>query len=208
MKKSYLLTVFLSTLSLTVPVLAAPSDKLSPTPLSGIYVGGYGGYDWTSLDTSTAGADINGWETGVFLGYKLDVLMDRMNNFGIGMNGAIEAFYGWSDSDDVFAGGTLEKDNEWGVSFRPGFSVIDEISTPLGINPYGILGYRNTEFAGSTAGLSGSENYNGFELGIGTELIAFGDFGIRAEYSHVWYETKNGVDPDSDGVRLGLSYHF
>lgn len=204
MKKLYLFSAALAALLAAEPAAAQERNAVRTTPLSGFYVGLYGGYGWADLETAGPDVDVEGWDTGLFAGYKLDALMDRMNGFGIGMNGAVEGFYGVSDADDDVAGVSVQKDNEWGVSFRPGFSMIDEMSSPLGINPYGIIGYRNTKFEGGGA----SERYDGFELGAGSQLIAFGDFGIRAEYAHTWYASEDGIDPDSDDVRIGVSYHF
>jgi hypothetical protein len=213
--KKMLLTTVLAGCLLGGPAFAdthttANKKPGQATPLSGFYVGGYGGYSWNDANTNVAGFDFNanGWDAGVFVGYKLDVLMDRVDHFGIGMNAALEGFYGLSDADDSIGGFTVEKDHEWGVSFRPGFSVIDEMTSPLGINPYGIIGYRNTKFTASVPGASVSEDFDGFELGIGTQLMAFGDFGIRADYAHIFYEEKGGFDPSADEVRIGLSYHF
>ena len=181
---------------------AQDTNRVSNSPLTGVYLGGYGGYGWTDADTDVAGIDddIDGADYGLFVGYRLDGIMERMNGFGIGMNGAIEASYGWSsaDSDD------LEKDNEWSVQFRPGFSVVNQYSH--GLNPYAILGWRRTQFESVAGG--GEEDYDGFELGIGTEFLAYGDFGIRADYIHTFYEDKGGLDPDSNDIRLGISYHF
>ncbi len=191
MKKIHVLSALL--IAISTPALAKEGTI---TPLSGPYIGVYGGYDWTDAGA----ADPAGWDGGVFVGFKLDALMKHMNGMGIGMNGAVEAFYGMSNADD----GPLEKKNEWGVSFRPGFSVIDSMFSPTGLNPYFILGYRNTSFEAA----GNSDRYNGFELGVGTELIARGNFGVRAEYAHTWYDSHNGIDPDSNDVRLGLSYHF
>lgn len=184
------------------------------TPLSGFYLGGFGGYGWTDLETDGGpDFDVNGGDYGIFAGYQLDALLDRSinNAFGLGINGALEFHYAWSDADDdatvAGIGVEAEKDHEWGVSFRPGLSFVDQYS-PFGAKPYGIIGYRQAEYEGSAAGFSGDETYHGFELGIGTELIAYNDFGVRLEYSHVWYGEENGVDPDENDVRLGVAYHF
>jgi len=168
------------------------------SPLTGLYAGVEGGYDWSDLDTAAGNANVNGWDYGLFLGYKLDHLIQ--NNMGI--NAAIEAHYDWSNADDDFAGATVEKDHEWGIDFRPGISVSDMF------NPYGIIGYERAEFKGSAGGFTGSDDYNGFVLGAGTELVSWNNVGARIDYTHTWYDDKGGIDPDEDEVKLGLAYHF
>tara|TARA_B100001123_G_scaffold192426_1_gene219513 strand:- start:1181 stop:1795 length:615 start_codon:yes stop_codon:yes gene_type:complete len=188
-----------------LPTFAADSDydynELSN--LSGFYLGAYGGYGWNTLDTAGFEPDVDGWDYGVMVGYQADYLLDQtINRIGLGLNGAIEVHYGWSDADETASGVSLEKNDEFGISFRPGLSFLN--SEELGVTPYGIIGYRNTEFEANGA----DEDFDGFELGIGTQLMAMGDYGVRLDYTHVWYEEQNGVDPDSDELRLGLSYHF
>ena len=168
------------------------------SPLSGVYAGAYGGYGWSDADFDGGGsADLDGMDYGLFAGYSLDTLLD--STIGLGINGSLEGFYGWSDQDD----GAFDKGNEWGINFRPGLSFVDDYT--FGLKPYGIIGYRRAEFDST----SGSKDWHdGFELGLGTELMAMGDFGVRLDYSHVWYDDKGGVDPDEDDLRLGVAYHF
>lgn len=192
MKHSLLGLSATAAICLSAPAMANKAYHKDHT-FSGPYIGLYGGYDWSDA----GGTDPDGWDGGVFAGYR----MGSMLKDSIGLNGAVEAFYGVSDASDA----GFEKNDEWGVSFRPGLSILDKATEPLGFAPYGIVGYRNTEFV-QTGGAS--ERYDGFDLGIGTELLAYGDWGVRAEYSHTWYASEGGIDPDSDDVRLGLSYHF
>jgi len=181
-----------STTTTTTPTYRDDTSSTGNTMLTGAYVGVLGGYGTTDLDGTTAEPD--GWDYGVFAGYKLD----RFLQDNIGINGAIEGYYAWSNADDTVNGVNVEKDHDWGVNFRPGFSISETI------NPYGIIGYRRANF--KTAG--SDEDYDGFELGIGTELVAWGDYGMRLDYSHTWYEEKNGIDPSEDDIRVGVAYHF
>lgn len=208
MKTMYLIAPAIILLT-TSAALAAPGNTTASTiensPFTGAYLGIYGGYDWSELDSAGSSPDLNGWDAGVMGGIRIDALLDRMKGFGIGLNGALEGFYGDSESDESAGGIELDKGNEWGVSFRPGLSFMDEVASPLGVSPYGILGYRNTQYKNS---LGGSERYDGFELGIGAQLLAYGSWGVRTEYSHTWYSSENGIDPASDDIRVGLSYQF
>ncbi|MGE3714280.1 MAG: porin family protein [Alphaproteobacteria bacterium] len=201
--KKLLFGTALGVMCCMAPAMAA--NQSGNSPFTGLYVGAYGGYDWSDADTTVAGfnPDLDGWDGGFFAGYRLDSLM---RNNDMGFNAAIEAFYGWSNSDDSVGALYLEKEDEWGVSFRPGLSFIEDYT--FGASPYAIFGYRNTEYRASAGALTGTEDYDGFELGIGAQLLAHGNIGLRLEYAHVWYSEENGIDPDSDNVRLGLSYHF
>ncbi len=204
MKKLLLSTALLSIAS---PALANDYNSLSP--LSGFYVGGFAGY--TDVDVDGPGGtdfDLDGKDYGLFAGYQADALLDKtINRMGLGLNGAIEFDYAWSNADKNIGAANVEKDSEWGINFRPGLSFLSE-TTPLGLNPYGIVGYRRASFDGSSGGFSADEHFDGFELGVGTELVAYGDYGVRLDYSHVWYEENNGFDPSENNIRAGLAYHF
>lgn len=175
----------------------------------GPYVGVYGGYGWTEADVTGGGTvEPDGADYGIYAGFKADKLLDStVNQTGLGLTGAVEVSYGWSSADDNVGGVSIEKDSEFGISFRPGLSFLNNDSV-VNFNPYGILGYRRANYEASIGGLSADEDFDGFELGIGTELVAYGDYGVRVEYSHTFYGEEGGFDPDEDNVRLGVSYHF
>ncbi|HYD17533.1 MAG TPA: porin family protein [Patescibacteria group bacterium] len=205
MKKSMLIAA-LAALALSATV--ARADNMDGS--SGLYLGAYGGYDWSSADTGVAGVspDVDGFDGGLFVGYKLHSLLDHVNHLGIGLNAALQASYGWSNADGSAGGVLFEKESEWGVSLRPGFDVLDAATSSVGISPYAILGYRNTKFEATALGITASERYDGFELGLGAELMAHKNIGVRLEYTHTWYGSEGGVDPDSDDLRAGVAFHF
>jgi len=200
MKYVYLaiLATFFSVVSID-----AKAQEINP------YIGAYGGYAMTETeieDTPTSEPD--GFDYGVFVGVKVDNIL---KSAGLGLTGAIEVHYGASGADDTVndAGTpvTVEKGSEFGISFRPGLS-LGQISEVLNINPYGILGYKNTEFEITSPATTVERDFNGFELGIGTQLMAYDNYLVRLEYAHTFYGDKDGFDPSEDTVRLGVAYQF
>ena len=190
-------------LALTVTT-ATQADEYAATGFDP-YLGVYGGYGWTDTDTVV---DLDGTDYGVFAGMRVDTLLDNtVNRLGLGLTGAVEVTYGWSSQDDNVGGIEFEKENEFGISFRPGLTIIDRIN-PLDFNTYGILGYKRAEYEVAAGVATADEDFDGFELGLGTELVAYDNMGVRLEYSHTWYEEQDGFDPSEDAVRLGLSFQF
>ena len=175
----------------------AQGDYIERTELSP-YVGVYGGYGWSDADGG--GGTPDGADYGVFAGIDGDAILNpTINRLGLGISGAIEAHYGLSSQDD----GDSEKEQEWGVNFRPGLSFLNN-DYIVEVAPYGILGYR-----GAVYEVNGDdETFHGFELGIGTEVVAFDNASVRLDYTHVFYGEENDIDPDEDNIRLGLGYKF
>ncbi len=202
------LSLLAGTAAIAMFLFSAPASAQTETAHtdngSGIYLGGYGGMGWTDAETAGTDGNLNGADYGVFAGIELTNWLSQYENWG--MTAAIEGHYGWSSADDDAGAVSFEKDTEWGVSFRPGFVALND-SMPMGLKPYGIIGYRHLDID-ATGGGFGDEDFNGFELGLGTEVMAFGDFGMRLDYTHVFYGSEGGIDPDEDNLRLGVAYHF
>lgn len=179
------------------------SNSLSP------YIGVYGGYGWADVDNNAGvSPSVDGVDYGVYVGIQADSLLDStVNQTGLGLTGAIEAHYGGSSADDNVGGVNIEKNDEWGINFRPGIKFLNNDAV-VDVKPYGIIGYRQTNFEASAGGITADDYYNGFELGLGTELVTYDNVGVRFDYTHVWYGEKNGIDPDEDNLRVGLGYKF
>jgi opacity protein-like surface antigen len=204
MKKAPLLALataaalFLSLSPARADYQSRPFDKT----WSNFYAGGYGGYGWTRAAQNPGPTlDVNGIDYGAFAGYEMGTLM---SSDATGVTGALELHYGWSNASKTESGIEVKKDHEWGVDFRPGLTFVSN-HMPMNLKPYGILGFRRTEFEQTT---TGKEQFNGFALGVGTELVALNNFGTRLDYAHVFSESKDGLDPDENDLRLGLAFRF
>ena len=196
--------LFFGAISALALLISSPSAA-QENALSDFYIGLYGGYTWMDADNDNgADPEPEGFDYGLFGGYRIDSMFANTN---YGLTGALEAFIGGSTADDEIGGVDIEKGLEYGFSFRPGFAFLNQ--NAFNINPYGIIGYRNTELEASSGGLSTDENYHGFELGLGADILQLdNNIGVRAEYSYVWYMEDNDIDPSEGNLRLGLSYQF
>lgn len=190
---------------ITLATMTNPAAAQGANP----YIGVYGGYGWTDGDTSAGpNGDPTGFDYGVMAGFQASHLMGETTGSNpLAMLGAVEVYYGWSNADDSMGAGKIDKNYEYGIRVRPGLEFIGRLS-PVDIAPYAIVGYRRANYEASVAGASFDETFNGFELGIGTELVAHDNMGIRLDYTHVWYGDKKGFDPSEDNVRLGIVYHY
>ncbi len=203
MKKLLFTTCTILTLGVSHNAMAQEQDySYSP------YIGAYGGYGWTDSDAPGAKVEPNGGDYGLYAGFEADALLDStINRTGMALKGAVEGYYGWSDAKDTTGGVSLEKKNEWGVRFRPGIEFLHN-DYIIDTTPYAIVGYKQSEYDTVVGGVSGDETFHGFELGAGTEILAYDNVGVRVDYTHVFYGTEGGFNPDEDNIRLGASYHF
>lgn len=211
MKKLMMTAITVTSVAVTSSYAFADSyrnygqGEMTPGP----YVGVYGGYGWTDGDNDAGiNVDPDGTDYGLYAGVKINSLLDKtVNRMGVDLTGALEVHYGWSGADETVAGVTFDKEREYGISFRPGLGFFG-YDDSIAVNPYAIIGYRRTEYKATAGGVTDDEDFDGFELGLGTELVAYDNVGVRLDYSHVWYGSENGFDPSEDNVRLGMTYHF
>ena len=187
-----------------VAILSVATVQSAHAQDSGLYAGLYGGYGWTSTDNSNGGnPSPSGVDYGVYAGYKIDSVL---KNAGFDLTGALEVHYGGSTADNTVGGVKMEKGREMGISFRPGLSFLN--NEKYRINPYGIIGYKITEYETSVTGLTAEEDYHGLALGLGTELVTEENMSVRLDYSHTWYIEENDIDPSEGNLRLGVGFGF
>lgn len=190
MKKYIHILLVIGALVLIPSVSIAEGFKHSP------YAGFYGAS--SNIDTNP---EADGMDFGVFAGLKFE----QLTQTNLAFTGAIEIFLGGSDVE-AENNATFEKKIERGISLRPGLAF--KPARNFKINPYAILGYRHAEFELSNATTSITDDFSGFELGLGTSLILLDNLDFRLEYTRTFYGESSGLDMEEDSFRLGLAYHF
>lgn len=131
-------------------------------------------------------SDIDGFEGGVFAGYR--------HQFLSGFNLGIEGGYQLSGADGSYSlslgannfAFAYEKENEFYLSLKPGFLVAEDTLA------YGIIGYQRADFGGDLLinGVSfGSDedDFDGYHVGVGIEHIMPSGLSLRGEYKYQDY---------------------
>jgi opacity protein-like surface antigen len=171
---------------------------------TGPYFGVDAGYNFGSADIelgpgpSDDGSDLNGWDAGVFIGYGMEQNMVRWLGGYLGF----EIGYEMSNADGDFAGVDYEKDHNWLATIRPGFAYGHDALL------YGIAGYSraNYEVEGD------DEDFNGYVLGLGSEINTHTAAKIRLEYTYANYGEEDfgavEFEPVENNVKLGVVFQF
>lgn len=179
---------------------ATPQVQILPADnWSGIYTGVFGGYDWANAD-ATGGADIDGWNGGVFAG------VNRQN--GVLVYG-VEGDIGLSGADATVAGTTVDKGVFGSVRARAGYD-----ANPFLI--YGTAGVAAAKGKISAAAGSDSNIHYGWTAGAGVDTKLTDNVFGRVEYRYSDYGSKNytiGGGTVSSGftehsVRAGIGMKF
>lgn len=192
-------------LAATALACAVSQAQAASERMTGFYAGGYGGYGWTDADLAGPDGDVYGGDYGILAGVEIGDFINK--TAGTGFSAALQMHYGWSNASDTVGTTTIDKNHEWGVSFRPGLAFLSD-TDEMGLKSYGILGWRRAEYNVTTAGASTENDFDGFDLGLGAEVMMNRNVGLRAEYTHVFYEQIGGMDPDEDNLRAGVAFHF
>lgn len=194
---------------------------VAATPFSGPYVGAQVGYSvYDSVGTfaepggslTLDGASARGADGGVYGGWGMKLSPTTY--------AGIEAEYNWSGAEHTTtasSGGTVstlsykDKDN-YGISARLGWLPSSNVML------YGRAGWQRVsmDYTAGVAGLGSStinKDHDGFRLGVGTEVAMSGNWLMRLDYNHTWYQKETlepGVEaePDNDVFRIGVAYQF
>ncbi len=208
-------------LALGLPFAAAHAA----TPFVGPYVGaqiGYSIYDVNSRLTDTSipetftvdGISASGAEGGLYGGWGMK---PSANTYA-----GVEVEFNWSGAEHTSTSvdpvgtvtGKIEDKYNYGISGRLGW--LPSSNTLL----YVRAGWQrvNLEYSGSAYGIGGSldRDHDGFRLGLGAEVALTGDWLLRMDYAHTWYDDKTlgaapvsvKFEPDNDVFRIGIARQF
>lgn len=211
------------------PVTATTTTCPEPQLLkSGWYLGLQGGYDTFRVRnsvTSPGGIAVsslvtnpvlamNGWVGGMMLGYGMMV----NNWFYVGAEGFANMNNAKSYFSNTAAGSTytnkFEVRSTYGLGLLPGVKLTDATLgfIRLGWNAAYV---KTTETVTGTVVGSKNNTSNGFVFGVGFETLTAGDWSLRTEFDHTWYNSYRGsstygtvITPADNQIMAAMIYHF
>jgi outer membrane immunogenic protein len=166
---------------------------------SGMYLGGYGAYDWGTVQ-SRNDANADGWGGGVYGGYNWQS--------GQIVYGA-EADLGYNDQKGTSNGVTGEQKLNGSLRARLGYD----------LNPFMIYGTAGLALADQeVSSAAGSDNKTtaGYTVGAGVETFVTNNITARVEYRYSDFQSKDynlggtnvsrGFDDHSVKVGIGVKF--
>lgn len=194
--------------------LSATGATYAASPFEGPYIGaqvGHSVYDTKLSDSSGTvdGLSGRGADGGLYAGWGMLI--------NPSIYAGVEGEYNWSGAEHNLAAsgagsfGYKDKDN-FGLSARLGWLPSSNVML------YGRAGWQRAslDYSGDVAGVGAgtiNKDHNGFRLGVGTEVAMAGNWAMRVDYDHTWYNKETlapGVEsePRNDVFRVGVAYHF
>lgn len=185
-----------------IPEAPAAVETVAPVSnWSGIYLGGYGAYDWGKFKGGDAHTSADGWGGGVFGGYNW-----QSGNIVYGA----EADLGYNGQEGYAGNGTTGKEKLNGsIRGRVGYD----------LNPfliYGTAGLAAADHELSNANGSDSKTALGYTVGAGVEAMVTNNITARIEYRYTDYQDKDynlggtnfsrGFDDNSVKVGIGVKF--
>lgn len=179
----------------------------------GPYVGaqiGYSVYDFklTTPSETIDGVSGRGADGGVYAGWGM--------LFSPTYYGGLEAEYSWSgakhETTSPGASGEIKDKDNFGLSARLGWLPSSNVML------YGRAGWQRAslDYSGNVAGIGAAtinKDHDGFRLGVGTDVAMAGNWLMRLEYDHTWYNKETLApgaesEPRNDLFRVGVAYKF
>lgn len=179
----------------------------------GPYVGaqiGYSVYDFklTTPSETIDGVSGRGADGGVYAGWGM--------LFSPTYYGGVEAEYSWSgakhETTSPGASGEIKDKDNFGLSARLGWLPSSNVML------YGRAGWQRAslDYSGNVAGIGAAtinKDHDGFRLGVGTDVAMAGNWLMRLEYDHTWYNKETLApgaesEPRNDLFRVGVAYKF
>jgi opacity protein-like surface antigen len=207
--KNKITNMFASLVIMTFAIIT--NVQADTSKFTGFGAGVSAGYSGGDLDWSDSTGSINLGDNSTVLGFDVNYSMPVDGNFFVG----IGATYDFNDTDigSLKIGAdsiSFTADDHYSAYIQPSYAVSPNTAV------FGKLGYHEIEgkvtVAGSTYGVSATEDFKGWGYGAGIKTILSNNFYIQAEVGIVEYdkETDAGVSFEptvvSGIVTVGYKY--